>query len=136
MKEAYWGYWLIVLGVLIIAVLLLVQSFTSTNTEDYYLVKEITEAAMNDAVDYSYYNKFGELKINKEKFYETFLIRFAQDASLSSTYKVEFSEVFEAPPKVSVKVSSKSNSFTIAGNSESIDIVNNVDGILESKNNN
>lgn len=134
MKEAYWGYWLIVLGVLIIVVLLLVQSFTSTNTEDYYLVKEITEAAMEDAVDYSYYNQYGELKINKEKFYETFLIRFAKDASLSSTYEIEFSEVIEAPPKVSVKVSSKSNSFTIAGNSESIDIVNSVDGILESSN--
>ena len=78
MKEAYWGYWLVVLGVFIIVVLLLVQSFTSTNTQDYYLVKTITEAAMEDAIDFAYYRQYGEVKINKEKFYESFLRRFAE----------------------------------------------------------
>lgn len=134
MKEAYWGYWLLVLGVLIIVVLLLVQSFTSTNTQDYYLVKEIAAASMEDAVDYAYYRNYGEIKINKEKFYEVFLRRFAEEASLSTDYDIEFTEVFEAPPKVSVKVSSKSNSFVIAGNSTSFDIVNKIDGILEQEN--
>lgn len=134
MKEAYWGYWLLVLGVLIIVVLLLVQSFTSTNTQDYYLVKEIAAASMEDAVDYAYYRNYGEVKINKEKFYEVFLRRFAEEASLSTDYDIEFTEVFEAPPKVSVKVSSKSNSFVIAGNSTSFDIVNKIDGILEQEN--
>ena len=54
MREAYWGYWLIVLGVFVIVVLLLVQSFTSTTSQDYYLVKDIAEASMLDAVDYGY----------------------------------------------------------------------------------
>lgn len=62
MKEAYWGYWLMIFGVFIIVVLLLVQSFTSTNTQDYYLVQSITEASMIDAVDYAYYRQFGEVK--------------------------------------------------------------------------
>ena len=134
MKESYWAYWLVVLGVFIIVVLLLVQSFTSTNTQDYYLVKTIAEAAMEDAIDYSYYRQYGELKINKEKFYESFLRRFAEEASLATTYDIEFTEVYEAPPKVGVKVSSKANSFNIVGDAETFDIVNRIDAILESEN--
>lgn len=133
MKEAYWGYWLVVLGVFIIVVLLLVQGFTSSNTQDYYLVKTITEAAMEDAIDFAYYRQYGELKINKEKFYESFLRRFAEEASIATTYDIEFSEVYEAPPKVGVKVSSRANTFNIAGDAESFDIVNRIDAILESK---
>lgn len=132
MKEAYWGYWLIVLGVFIIVVLLLVQNFTSTNSQDFYLVKEITEAAMEDAIDWGYYREYGEAKINKEKFYESFIRRFAEEASISATYDIEFTEVYEAPPKVGVKVSSKSNTFSIVGDAESFDIVNRIDAILES----
>ncbi|MBE6155903.1 MAG: hypothetical protein E7164_04020 [Firmicutes bacterium] len=133
MKEAYWGYWLVVLGVFIIVVLLLVQSFTSSNTQDYYLVKTITEAAMEDAIDYAYYRQYGEIRINKERFYASFLRRFAEEASISTTYDIEFNEVYEAPPKVGVKVSSQSNTFSVVGDAESFDIVNRIDAILESK---
>ena len=133
MKEAYWGYWLIVLGVFIIVVLLLVQNYTSTNSQDFYLVKEIAEAAMEDSLDYGYYRTYGEAKINKEKFYESFIRRFAEEASLSTTYTIEFTEVYEAPPKIGVKVSSKSNSFSVFGDSESFDIVHKLDAIMESK---
>ncbi len=133
MKESYWGYWLMVLGVFIIVVLLLVQSYTSTNTQDYYLVKEITESAMVDAVDYAYYRQYGEIKINKEKFYEVFLRRFAEEASLSTVYTIEFTEIYEAPPKVGVQVSSKSAAFNVSGDSTTFDIVNRIDAILETK---
>ena len=132
MKEALWGYWLVILGIFIIVVLLLVQSFTTTNTQDYYLVKTITEAAMEDSIDWSYYRLYGEIKINKEKFYESFLRRFAEEASLATTYTIEFTEVYEAPPKVGVKVSSKSSTFNVAGDSTTFDIVNKIDAILES----
>ena len=132
MKEAYWGYWLVVLGVFIIVVLLLVQNFTSTNSQDFYLVKEIAEASMEDAIDWGYYREYGEAKINKEKFYESFIRRFSEEASISTTYDIEFTEVYEAPPKIGVKVSSKSNSFSITGDADSFDIVNKIDAILES----
>ena len=131
MKESYWGYWLIVLGIFIIVVLLLIQSFTSTNTQDYYLIKSITESSMGDAIDYAYYMKYGELKINKEKFYEVFLRRFAEEASISTTYTITFEEIYETPPKVSVQVASKSNTFNIMGDSETFNIINKIDGILE-----
>jgi hypothetical protein len=131
MKESYWGYWLIVLGVFVVIVLMLIQSVTSTNTQDYYLVKEITEAAMVDSVDYSYYRIYGEVRISKEKFVESFLRRFAESANLSKTYKISFYDIYEAPPKVSVKVSSSSSTFNVFGDASSFDIVNKIDSVLE-----
>jgi len=131
MKQSYWGYWLILLGIFVIVIMMLIQNITSTNTHDYYLVKEITESSMLDAVDYGYYRQYGEVRINKEKFIEVFLRRFAESASLNSTYTISFYDIYEAPPKVSVKVSSKSNTFKIFGDSSTFDIVNKIDSILE-----
>lgn len=131
MKESYWGYWLILLGVFVVIIMLLIQNVTSTNTQDYYLVKEITEASMLDAVDYGYYRQYGEVRIIKEKFIESFLRRFAESANLKSTYKISFYDIYEAPPKVSVKVSSKSSTFNILGDATSFDIVNKIDAVLE-----
>lgn len=131
MKESYWGYWLIVLGIFVIVVLMLIQSVTSTNTQDYYLVKEITEAAMVDAVDYGYYRQYGEVRMSKEKFVESFLRRFAESANLSTTYQIQFYDIYEAPPKASVKVSSSSKTFNVFGDSTTFDIVNKIDSVLE-----
>ena len=131
MKNAFWGYWLILLGIFVVVIMLLVQNLTTSSTQDYYLIKEITEAALVDAVDYSYYRSYGEIKINKEKFYESFLRRFAETASLSTTYTVSFYGVYEAPPKVSVEVKSKSNTFNVVGDPESFDMVERIDAIIE-----
>ena len=67
MKESFWGYWLVILGIFVVVIMLLIQNITSNSTQDYYSIKEISEAAMVDAVDLGYYRDFGELKINKEK---------------------------------------------------------------------
>ncbi len=131
MKSSYWAYLLVVLGIMIVTILMLTQSVTTSNTQDYYLVKEVTEAAMVDAVDYGYYREYGELKINKEKFVENFLRRFADSVGLSKEYTVEFYDLYEAPPKVSVKVSSNSSAFNVTGDSQDFDITNRVDAILE-----
>ena len=131
MKNAYWAYWLILLGMVIVVIMLLVQNLTTTSTQDYYLIREITEASLVDAVDYSYYRDYGEIKINKEKFYESFLRRFAETASLSTTYTVSFYGVYEAPPKASVEIKSKSNSFNVVGDATSLDMVERIDAVLE-----
>ena len=131
MKNALWGYWLVLLGVFIVIIMLLVQNLTTTNTQDHYLVKEITEAAMVDAVDYSYYRTYGEIKINKEKFIESFLRRFSENASTSTVYTVSFYGVYEAPPKASVEVKSKSNTFNVMGDSDTFDMVERIDAIVE-----
>ncbi len=131
MKNAFWGYWLVLLGIAIVVIMLLVQNLTSTSTQDYFLVKEITEAAMVDAVDYTYYRNYGEIRINKEKFYESFFRRFAETASLTTNYTVSFFGVYEAPPKVSVEIKSKSASFNVVGDSTQFDMVERIDSILE-----
>ena len=131
MKEVYWGYWLIVLGVFITIVMMLISNVTTSSTQDYYLIKEVTEAAMLDAVDLATYRDTGNLKINQEKFVESFLRRFSENVSISKTYQIDFYDLKEIPPKVSVKVSSSSNTFTINGDSKSFKIVDKVDAILE-----
>lgn len=131
MKNALWGYWLVLLGIFIVIIMMLVQNLTSSSTQDYYLIKEITEAALIDAVDYSYYRTYGEIKINKEKFYESFLRRFSENASTSTVYTVSFYGIYEAPPKVSVEVKSRSNTFNVMGDSDSFDMVDRIDAIIE-----
>ncbi len=130
MRETYWGYWIILLGIFVIVIMMLVSNLTTTSTQDYYLVKEVTEAAMVDAVDLAYYRQSGELKINREKFVESFIRRFAENVSLN-TYQVDFYDLYEAPPKVSVKVSTKTSSFTVAADNTTFDIVTEVNAILE-----
>jgi len=134
MKSAYWAYWLVVLGVFVTVVLLLIQNFTKTNTQNYYMMKEITEAALVDSVDLAYYRQYGEVKINKEKFYEVFIRRFAEAASTDTTYDIEFYEIYEAPPKVGVKISSQTESFNITGGNETLELVERIDGILQTDN--
>ena len=131
MKESYWGYWLVLLGVFVVVIMMLIQNVTSNNTEDYFTVKQISEAAMVDAVDYAYYREYGELKINKEKFAESFVRRFVEIASLTSEYKVRIVGVYEAPPKVSIEITSSTDTYTIASDSTDFDMSSRVDAILE-----
>ncbi len=131
MKDSYWAYWLILLGIFIVVIMMLVQNLTTTSTQDYYLLKEINEAAMVDAIDYSYYRKFGEIRINKEKFYESFLRRFAETTSLATDYTVSFYGIYEAPPKASVEIKTTSRALTVVGDSTQFDMVERIDSIVE-----
>jgi len=131
MKESYWGYWIVLLGVFIIVIMMLIQNVTSNSTEDHYKLKQITEAAMIDSVDYAYYREYGELKINKEKFIESFLRRFGDIASLTDEYKINFTGVYEAPPKVSVEIITNTTPITINSDTTTFDMVSRVDGLLE-----
>ncbi len=130
MRESFWGYWLIILGVFVIVIMMLISNLTTTNTQDYYLIKEVTEQAMVDAVDLAYYRQSGELRINAEKFYESFIRRFAENVALSN-YHIEFYGVYEAPPKASVKVVTKSATYNVGTDTATFDIVNKIDAILE-----
>ena len=132
MKESLWGYWLIILGLAVIVIMMLLQNYSTTDQQDYYLLKEITEAAMADAVDWGHYEKYGELRIVKEKFIEDFTRRFSETVNISKNYNIKFYDIYEAPPKVSVKVTTKTDSFSVFGDaSDSVDVVNKIDAILE-----
>ena len=131
MKESYWGYWLVMLGILVIGVMLLISSTTTGTTQDYYELKETASASMVDAVDYSYYRLYGDLKISKEKFIENFIRRFSESATMTKEYNISFYDIHEVPPKVSVKISSVSNSLNVAGTTNnSFDLVNKIDMVL------
>jgi len=132
-KESFWGYLIIILGVFTLAVILLFNDVTNTNDQNYYLVKEVTEAAMIDAVDIAYYRQTGDIAINKDKFTENFIRRYAESAGAGKTYDIKIYDVVEYPPKVSLSVSSKSNVVNIAGTAEQFDIINKIDAILESQ---
>lgn len=131
MKAGMWGYWLITMGIFVLSIMMLLQSFTTTDTQDYYLIKEVTDASLIDSIDYAYYRAYGQLKINREKFVENFVRRYAETVTLSKTYKIDFYDIYEMPPKVSIKVSTKSDTFYVAGDSAQFDVVNRIDSILE-----
>lgn len=136
MSQSVWGYWLIALGIGVITVMMLVQNYTTINQEDYYLLKEVTQASMNDAIDFSHYMKLGELKINREKFIENFIRRFSESVKGNKNYKLDFYDIYETPPKVSVKVSTKTSSFNVSGDTMDLDVTNSIDAILENNSTN
>ena len=133
MKESLWGYWLILLGIIIITVMILLQNYTTTNQQDYYLAKEITYAAMYDAIDYGYYEKYGELKIVKEKFVENFIRRFAESATLNKNYKINFYSIYETPPAVSVEIKTNTGEFLVGSEEINAGITTRLTAILELK---
>lgn len=120
MKESMWGYIIVALGVVIVAVLLLVQRLTTTNEQDYYLSREIIKSSMYDAIDYGTYMKSGKLVMSKEKFVSVFTRRFAESVSPDRNYTLEFYDIHEYPPKATIKISTNSGETTI--NNDAIDL--------------
>ena len=135
MKESMWGYMVITLGVLAIAVIYFFQNVTNTDEHNYNLLKETTESAMYDAFDLTAYRTNGTIRINQEKFIENFLRRFAENASLAHTYKIDIYDVNETPPKVSIKLSTadSTTSTNITGETMTFSVVNRIDAILETR---
>lgn len=130
MKESLWGYLLISLGIVIIVVLFLVYNYSSANENDYYVLKEATEAAVIESIDYGEWGK-GKLKINSEVFIESFLRRFASTTNTTKNYKIEFKDIYEEPVKVSVIITTSTGDHTVNRNTADIPVVNILDGILE-----
>ena len=130
MKESFWGVFIVGLGVVSIAFIYFFQTMTNTDEQNYILLKEITEAAMYDAVDLAEYRTTGTVRINREKFVENFLRRFAESASLANNYEVRIYDVNETPPKVSLEVRTVVTS-NVTNEKIDYDIVNRLDAILE-----
>ena len=99
---------------------------------DYYLVKETVDAAIVDAIDASYLRTCGLYRMDREKFVESFLYRFADSVDTSRSYKIEFYDLNEVPPKVSVKVDSLTSlTFNAQGEQVAPNITTSYDAILE-----
>ena len=131
MHESFWGTFIVGAGVIIIGIIFFMQKVTNTSEQNYTLIKETAQAAMEDAFDYASYMADGEtIRINREAFVESFVRRFAQNASLANTYVIEIYDVNEYPPKVSLKVKTKEGA-VVANQEVEFNITNQLDAILE-----
>ena len=129
MSKAMLVVGIILLAIITFGVVNIVQNYQTGNELDYYLLRETTEAAMTDAVDVGYYRLSGLLRIDKEKFVESFVRRFSENVSNSRTYDIGFYDINETPPKVSILVQSET---AASVNGESLSLSNQIDVILES----
>ena len=130
MHDSFWSLFIIGLGVISVSFIILFQNLTSIDEQNYTILRETTEAAMYDAVDLAAYKRDGTIRIDREKFVENFVRRFAEGANLAQNYKIEIFDVSETPPKVSIRVSSKLAS-NVTNEIINFDIVNKLDAILE-----
>lgn len=130
MKESFWGVMVVSLGVLAIFFVFFFQSITNTDEHNYHILKETTEAAMYDAFDLGAYRQDGTVRIDREKFVESFLRRFAESATLANTYKIDIYDVNEEPPKVTLVVKSGKET-GLTGEQMEFTIENKISAILE-----
>ncbi len=125
MKESMWGYWIIVLGVSILSVMMLLQNYSVTDEQSFFLAKENLASSMKESIDFGYMadtskifdqgnydtcNDPGVFRINSEKVVENFIRRFADTVDISKTYTINFYNISEVPPAASVEVLSFTNS--------------------------
>ena len=131
MKETMFAWFFFFVFIVCLGAVFFFQRIVNTSEHNYYVLKEVTEASMWDAIDLSYYRSSeGNIKINREKFVESFIRRFAQSANLSRKYLIQIYDVNEIPPKVSIKVSSV-ESGTVINDVYNFDIINKLDAIFE-----
>ena len=118
----------------LIALLLInvLTNFSTGGELDYYLVKETTDAAMEDSIDKTYLRNCGLYRIDKEKFVENFVYRFINSVDSTRDYDIKFYDINEIPPKVSIKVDSLTVlSFKSKEETTAADISTSYDAILE-----
>ena len=158
MNSTMWTYFFMIVGILGIVIINLFSNTLITSEQDDFLLKEVTEAAMIDAFDYEAYrlgigydgvthetdpdsmhcetkNLPGTIRIKKERFVQSFMMRFASNLSMAKWYKVSIDDIDECPPKVAITVTAIDKysfleffKINYDGNQE---IVNSVVGILE-----
>ena len=134
MKWSFYSVGMVFFGIMGFAIIFLFVQLTVNSDEEYYLLKEVTEASMTDALDLAYYRRTGDLKIVKEKFVESFFRRFAESTNLNAEeYEVNIYNVVESPPKVSIEITSVLGDRTIYKDTSEYSVINDLDAILEMK---
>lgn len=124
---------MLIVGIILLAIITfgavnIMQHYQTGNELDYYLLRETTEAAMTDAIDLGYYRLSGLTRMDKEKFVESFVRRFADSVDTTRNYQLSFYDLNEVPPKVSVKVDS---STVLSFKGSDLEMSTKLDAILE-----
>jgi len=109
MKEAMWGVGIIMLGMTSLIVVNYIGNLGTNNELDYYALREVTEAAMIDAVDLEYFRVTGRLRISSNRFVDNFSKRLTMIAGANRRYEIQFVDIVEEPPKVSVRLLSEAS---------------------------
>ena len=156
MNSTMWSYFFVMVGILGIVLINIFSDILIANEQDYFLLKETTEAAMIDSVDMAAFSQgldkndtydedlikcekgiSGTLRIQQDKFIESFLMRFSNAISLRKTYEISIMDIQECPPKVTVAIKAKDKYSFIEFFRVSYDsgeqIVNKLTGILETR---
>lgn len=137
MKVSTWGYLFLFLGILGVLLINLFGNVTINNEQDYYILKEVTESAMLDAVDVEAFRQgigydgvtmhtdpesmhcatgeTGVIRIVKERFIESFIRHFAETVDRNRKYTITFKDIDECPPKVTVKITTEESLSWFAG---------------------
>lgn len=132
MKWSFYNVGMIVFGLVGLAIVVLFIQLTVNSDEEYYLLKEVTEASMMDSIDIAYYRTSGNIKIVKEKFAESFFRRFASSTNLNAkSYDIKISNIVESPPKVSVEITSELGEKTIFKSKDDYNVYSDLDAIIE-----
>ncbi len=106
MNKAMLTVGIIMFSLLALFAINVIQSYATGSELDYYLLKETTEASMVDALEENTFRTSGQMRMDKEKFVESFIKRFAQEVEKNRNYRIGFYDLNEMPPKVSVKIES------------------------------
>lgn len=136
MQSSIWGFLFLILGILGIVLINLFGNITVDNEDMYYILKEVTEAAMIDAIDYQAYRVGvgydgvtedtdpdsmhciagvpGTIRIVEEKFIESFTRRFVESARGNTSYKISFDDIDECPPKATITLTAR-ESYSLLG---------------------
>ena len=128
MNKGMLGVGIIVMGLIALLMINIVSNYSTGGELDYYLLKETTEAAIEDSIDQDFKITYGLPRIDKEKFVESFLRRFAENVDETRTYNIKFIDLNEIPPKVSVKIDSNT---VLTYNNEETTISTQIDQIVE-----
>ena len=97
---------IIILGLVALLLINILTNYSTGGELDFYLVKETADAAALDAIDNTYLRTCGLIRIDKEKFVESFVLRFANSVDGTRNYNIKFYDINEVPPKASIKVDS------------------------------
>lgn len=114
MKYSFASLGMIVIGLFGLLIILLFNEITVSNEQDYYTIKDATEASLIESVDVAYFRLTGEIKISAEKFVENFTRRFTETSTFGQgNYSIEFYQISESPVKVSLRIRDLTNSYNI-----------------------
>ena len=131
MKESFWAYFVIAFGVVIVIVMLLIQRISTTTEEDFYLTREVLQSSMIDAVDFGTYRTTGKIVMSEQKFVEVFLRRFAESVKNSKTYQISFYDIYEEPPKATVRIRTAAGATEVSSETFDVNLDTQASGILE-----